>query len=89
MPKLSDLRDSGAIEQDADVVAFIHREEVSNPDAGEQWHGFAQVRIAKFRHGGTCDLALTYRGEFVTFENHSGPWPTQPVSRPARTRGFD
>ncbi|RQS22865.1 MULTISPECIES: replicative DNA helicase [unclassified Burkholderia] len=89
MPKLSDLRDSGAIEQDADAVLFIHREEVSNPDAGEQWHGFAQVRIAKFRHGGTGDLALTYRGEFVTFESHAGPWPTQPASRPARSRGFD
>ncbi|WP_321821477.1 MULTISPECIES: replicative DNA helicase [unclassified Burkholderia] len=89
MPKLSDLRDSGAIEQDADAVLFIHREEVSNPDAGEQWHGFAQVRIAKFRHGGTGDVALSYRGEYVLFENHDGPWPTQPVSRPARSRGFD
>lgn len=89
MPKLSDLRDSGAIEQDADAVLFIHREEISNPDAGEQWHGFAQVRIAKFRHGSTGDVALTYRGEYVTFENHSGAWPTQPAPRAARSRGFD
>ncbi|MBN3812225.1 replicative DNA helicase [Paraburkholderia sp. Ac-20347] len=89
MPKLSDLRDSGAIEQDADAVLFIHREEISNPDAGEQWQGFAQVRAAKFRHGRTGDLALTYRGEYVTFENHDGPWPAFPAGRKACNKGFN
>ncbi|CAL8474555.1 replicative DNA helicase [Caballeronia sp. S22] len=89
MPVLSDLRDSGSIEQDADAVLFIHREEVANPDAGEQWRGFAQVRTAKFRHGRTGDVALTYRGEFVTFENHTGAWPTHTVSKTSRSRGFN
>jgi replicative DNA helicase len=90
LPQLSDLRDSGSIEQDADAVLFIHREEVANPDAGEQWQGFAQVRIAKFRHGKTRDIALTYRGEYVRFENHAGAWPTHSSgNRAATRRGFD
>lgn len=88
VPMLSDLRDSGSIEQDADAVLFIHREQVSNPDAGDEWYGFAQVRFAKFRHGRTGDVALTYRGEFVKFENHIGQWPTHTVSKPAYSKGF-
>lgn len=88
-PMLSDLRDSGSIEQDADAVLFIHREEISNPDCGEQFHGFAQLRVAKFRHGRTGDIALTYRGEFMRFENHAGAWPTATVTKSSRTRGFD
>lgn len=88
LPMLSDLRDSGSIEQDADAVMFIHREEVANPDCEEQWRGFAQVRIAKFRHGRTGDVPLTYLGEFVKFENHSGAWPTASVSK-TRRGGFD
>ncbi|SAL25993.1 DnaB domain-containing protein [Caballeronia telluris] len=89
LPMLSDLRDSGSIEQDADAVLFIHREEVSNPEAGEQWQGFAQLRVAKFRHGRTGDVPLTYRGEFMKFENHAGAWPTATVNKTSRTRGFD
>jgi replicative DNA helicase len=89
LPMLSDLRDSGSIEQDADAVLFIHREEVSNPEAGEQWQGFAQLRVAKFRHGRTGDIPLTYRGEFMKFENHAGAWPTATVNKTSRTRGFD
>lgn len=88
LPKLSDLRDSGSIEQDADAVIFIHREE-ANPDAGEQWRGFAQLRVAKFRHGRTGDVALTYCGEFMRFENHIGAWPSNPTTKPTRSRGFD
>ncbi|MGB8414978.1 replicative DNA helicase [Paraburkholderia sp.] len=89
LPQLSDLRDSGSIEQDADAVLFIHREEVANPDAGEQWNGFAQVRLAKFRHGKTRDIGLTYRGDYVRFESHAGVWPSHPVSKAQRRRGFD
>jgi replicative DNA helicase len=89
LPMLSDLRDSGSIEQDADAVLFIHREQVANPDAGDQWFGFAQVRFAKFRHGRTGDVALTYRGEFMKFENHAGPWPTNAVQKSSRSRGFE
>ncbi|WP_277184019.1 replicative DNA helicase [Caballeronia sp. BR00000012568055] len=89
IPQLSDLRDSGAIEQDADVVMFVHREEVANPDCDEQFRGFAQVRVAKFRHGSTGDIPLRYRGEHVTFEGWTGAWPTVNASRPSRIRGFD
>lgn len=89
LPQLSDLRDSGSIEQDADAVLFIHREEVANPDAGEQWNGFAQLRVAKFRHGQTRDIALSYRGEYVRFENHSGPWPSHVAGKASTRRGFD
>ncbi|KVR92143.1 replicative DNA helicase [Burkholderia vietnamiensis] len=88
-PMLSDLRDSGSIEQDADAVLFIHREEVANPDASEQWRGFAQIRVAKFRHGRTGDVPMTYSGEFVRFENHSGAWPTHTVQKSTRSRGFE
>lgn len=89
LPMLSDLRDSGSIEQDADAVLFIHREEVANPDCGEQFFGFAQLRFAKFRHGRTGDVALTYRGEFMKFESHTGQWPTASVGKTSRSRGFE
>ncbi|HIE4837470.1 TPA: DnaB-like helicase C-terminal domain-containing protein [Burkholderia multivorans] len=80
---------AGSIEQDADAVLFIHREEVANPDAGEQWRGFAQIRVAKFRHGRTGDVPMTYCGEFVRFESHSGAWPTHTVQKQSRSRGFE
>ena len=76
IPVLSDLRDSGSLEQDADAVLFLHREEVSNPDCDPQWRGFAQLRIAKFRHGRTGDVPLTYQGQCVRFVNHAGLWPS-------------
>jgi replicative DNA helicase len=88
LPKLSDLRDSGSIEQDADAVLFVHREEISNPECGSEWHGFAQIRIAKFRHGATGDVGLTYIGEQVRFENRAGTFPTQQSEPPKRKRGF-
>ncbi|RKU03368.1 replicative DNA helicase [Burkholderia sp. Nafp2/4-1b] len=89
IPQLSDLRDSGSIEQDADAVLFIHREEAANPDAGEQWRGFAQVRIAKFRNGKPVDVALRYCGEHTRFENHAGAWPSMTESRKSRSREFN
>jgi replicative DNA helicase len=88
MPMLSDLRDSGSIEQDADAVLFIHREEVSNADAGPQWKGFARARLAKFRHGQTGDIAMSYRGDFMTFGKWSGPWP-EADDTPKRQRARD
>ncbi|MCA8247971.1 RusA family crossover junction endodeoxyribonuclease [Burkholderia multivorans] len=59
------------------------------PDAGEQWRGFAQIRVAKFRHGRTGDVPMTYCGEFVRFESHSGAWPTHTVQKQSRSRGFE
>lgn len=71
-PQLSDLRESGAIEQDADMVLFVHRPEyyhIYQDDNGRDLHGMAQIIIAKHRKGATADVLLTFRGEYTRFEN--------------------
>lgn len=71
-PQLSDLRESGAIEQDADMVLFVHRPEyyhIYQDDYGHDLHGMGQIIIAKHRKGATGDVLLTFRGEFTRFEN--------------------
>ncbi|MCR4603202.1 MAG: replicative DNA helicase [Prevotella sp.] len=71
-PQLSDLRESGAIEQDADMVLFVHRPEyyrIFADDKGRDLHGMAQIIIAKHRKGATGDVLLTFRGEYTRFEN--------------------
>ncbi|MCR5036379.1 MAG: replicative DNA helicase [Bacteroidales bacterium] len=71
-PQLSDLRESGAIEQDADMVIFVHRPEhyhIYQDESGRDLHGMAQIIIAKHRKGATGDVLLTFRGEFTRFEN--------------------
>lgn len=73
-PQLSDLRESGAIEQDADMVLFVHRPEyyrIFNDEKGNDLHGKAQIIIAKHRKGGTGDVLLNFRGEFTRFDNPS------------------
>lgn len=66
-PQLSDLRDSGSIEQDADVVVFIDREELYNPDTEKK--GVADILIAKHRNGPTGDLQLAFVKELASFRN--------------------
>ena len=71
-PQLSDLRESGAIEQDAGMVLFVHRPEyyhIYQDENGRDLHGMAQIIIAKHRKGATGDVLLNFRGEFTRFEN--------------------
>ena len=71
-PQLSDLRESGAIEQDADMVLFVHRPEyyhIFEDDKGNDLHGMAQIIIAKHRKGATGDVLLTFKGQYTRFEN--------------------
>ena len=71
-PQLSDLRESGAIEQAADLVMFVHRPEyyhIYQDDQGRDLRGMAQIIIAKHRKGATGDVLLTFRGEFTRFED--------------------
>ncbi|MFB3109709.1 MAG: replicative DNA helicase, partial [Acidimicrobiia bacterium] len=67
-PRLSDLRESGAIEQDADVVMFIYRHEYYHPEDQEK-RGIAEVIIAKHRAGSTGPVEMTFQPEFTRFAN--------------------
>ena len=67
-PRLSDLRDSGSIEQDADVVMFLYREEYYSPMSEEaRWR--AEVEVAKHRTGATGTVAQTFVAEYASFED--------------------
>ena len=89
-PSLSDLRDSGAIEQDADVVMFVHRPIQAKPDLGEQWSHYAKLSIAKNRQGRCGLMHLSYQGDQTRFDGWMGEAPAvsaAPVTRAAR--GFN
>jgi replicative DNA helicase len=68
-PVMSDLRESGSIEQDADTIMFIYREEQYDPDTQDK--GIAEVLIRKQRNGPTGEVRLAFLGEYTRFENLS------------------
>ena len=69
-PQLADLRESGAIEQDADVIAFIYRDEVYHPDTVEN-KNIAEINVAKQRNGPTGYFKLTFQKEITRFRNYT------------------
>ena len=68
-PVLSDLRESGAIEQDADIVSFLHREDYQNPEKEAETQGAIDVIIAKHRNGALADIRLVFQKQYSKFAN--------------------
>lgn len=82
-PMMSDLRDSGAIEQDADLIIMMYRDEYYNKESENK--GVAEAIIAKQRMGETGSMYLTFNGEFSRFSNFAGEWREPAYSK---KRGF-
>jgi len=70
-PMLSDLRESGAIEQDADIVAFLHREDYQNKEKEAETNGLTEIIVAKHRNGATADLQLIFEKQYSRFSNYT------------------
>lgn len=87
-PQLSDLRESGAIEQDADMVIFLHRPEyyhiLMSEDGSIDYQGKAEVVISKHRKGATGIIMMNFKGEYTRFENYDDP---SAVNRPPTEGG--
>ena len=66
-PKLSDLRESGSMEQDADMILFVYRDEYYNPNS--EMTGIAELLVAKNRHGSLTTVKMAYQPNYVSFQN--------------------
>lgn len=84
-PLMSDLRDSGSIEQDADLILMLYRDEYYNPDT--EWKGVAECIIAKQRNGPTGMIPLAFKAEHARFGNFAGRYDPDKPKESAR-RGF-
>lgn len=70
-PMISDLRDSGSLEQDGDAIIFAYRDEVYNKDADNINRGLAELILAKNRHGSTGKAVVAFKGEYTRFDNQT------------------
>jgi replicative DNA helicase len=87
-PMPSDLRDSGSIEQDADIVIFVYRDEVYNPDSPDK--GMAEINVALNRQGAPGMVPMVYVGEYTLFKSAVQGWrPQKPDKHSRRKVGFD
>ncbi len=83
-PRMADLRGSGSLEQDADIILLLHRPEYFDP---EDRQGYAQLIIAKNRNGRTGAIDLTFLKHCMRFENHAKTWQ-QPPQVPHRETAY-
>jgi replicative DNA helicase len=92
VPQLSDLRESGAIEQDADMVMFIYRPEyykITETETGESTHGLAEIHIAKHRNGALETVPLKYIAHLAKFANLDTSLPYMPAGKLAPNMEFE
>lgn len=86
-PLLSDLRDSGEIEADADIVMFLYRDEYYNPDSMDK--GIVEIDIAKYRQGETGHVGCAFQGQYQRFADLAHEYKRVVVEKKVNTRGLD